>query len=111
LSQAISSYQADASTQPDLFQAIEALTACFQGLTPSDDDMFDDIENDQESRLAAITATRSDLRMVHLRQRCEQRITEVIQGWKGDSEIGDVRFVKPNMLIPRLSTDWSRLAH
>lgn len=84
---------------------MEALTACFKGLSPSDDDMFENDEEGDESRLTAVKIARSDARMMQLRQQCEQAITGVIQVWKGDSEIGEASRINE----PRLMFSQSRL--
>jgi hypothetical protein len=72
-----------------LVQSMNALTACFRGLSPSDDDMFDSLDGDDEAKNAAVAIARQDPGMVALRQRTEQAISGVVQVWSGDSEVAD----------------------
>ncbi|BEJ13429.1 hypothetical protein CspHIS471_0306030 [Cutaneotrichosporon sp. HIS471] len=73
----------------DLVQAMNSLTACFKGFSPSDDDMFDSLDGDDEAKDAAMMEARKAPSTVALRQRAEQAITAVIQVWNGDSEVAD----------------------
>lgn len=72
-----------------LVQAMNSLTACFKGLSPSDDDLFDSLEGDDEAKTAAISVARADPSMVALRQRTEGAISGVVQVWNGDAEVAD----------------------
>lgn len=72
-----------------LVPAMNALTACFKGLSPSDDDMFDLTESDESARNESITVARSQPVMVDLRQRTESAIQGVVGVWTGDSEVAD----------------------
>jgi hypothetical protein len=75
---------------------MNALAACFKGLSPSDDDMFDLDDGDETTdKAAAVAAARSDPTMLSLRGRIESAITAVVQVWSGDAEVADVsvRFV------------------
>ena len=78
--------------QPVLLQAIEAMTACFKGLWPSDDDMFDLVDEtvDPKDKQAAVAAARLDGRAIALRERIERSVASVVQVWTGDGEIADV---------------------
>jgi hypothetical protein len=71
---------------------MNALTACFKGLSPSDDDIFDLTESDADKD-AAVRMVRDDPRMVSLRSRVEQGIAGVVQVWNGDGEVADVGLV------------------
>lgn len=84
-----------------LVQAIGAMTACFKGLSPADDDIFDLTEgsDDGTDKQDAIDAARQDERMIALRQRIERAVARVIQVWSGDGEVADVSgasFIKPS---------------
>lgn len=72
-----------------LVQAMYALTACFKGLAPSDDDMFDSLDEDDEVKAEAIRLARADPSMIALRQRAEEAFTGVVQVWNGDAEVAD----------------------
>jgi hypothetical protein len=76
------------AAQPALVQGMNGLAACFKGLSPSDDDIFDLEEKAGDEE--AVAAAREDLRMVSLRRRIEQAITSVVQVWNGDGEVADV---------------------
>ncbi|CAK9779796.1 ARM repeat-containing protein [Cutaneotrichosporon oleaginosum] len=81
--------QAVATREPaSLVQAMNALTACFKGLSPSDDEIFD-VDYDDQAKQTAIATARSDPAMVALRQRAEQAFTAVVQVWNGDAEVAD----------------------
>lgn len=75
-----------------LVQTMHALTACFKGLAPSDDEMFDlsDAEPSSVDKDAAVKTVRQDPRMVALRSRTEEAIRAVVRVWNGDGEIADV---------------------
>ncbi|KAK4687604.1 importin-13, partial [Tremellales sp. Uapishka_1] len=90
LSQAVTSAHADiVSAQPALIQTMNALTACFKGLSPSEDDIFETSEEDDEEKTRLIGAAREDPRMILVRTRIEQGINGVVQVWNGDSEVAD----------------------
>lgn len=72
-----------------LVPAMNALTACFKGLSPSDDDMFDLSEDDETERNQGIAIARAQPVMIDLRQRTESAIQGVVQVWNGDSEVAD----------------------
>jgi hypothetical protein len=66
------------TAQPALVQSMNALAACFKGLSPSDDDMFDLDDGDETTdKAAAVAAARSDPTMLSLRGRIESAITAV----------------------------------
>ncbi|KAL1406931.1 hypothetical protein Q8F55_006343 [Vanrija albida] len=90
LGQAVSAGQSNpVDAAPLLVQAMNSLTACFKGLSPSDDDMFDSLEGDDEVKEAAINAARADPGMVALRQQAENAISGVVTVWNGDGEVAD----------------------
>lgn len=90
LGQAVTAAHANPTdAAPQLVQAMNALTACFKGLSPSDDDMFDSLDGDDETKAAAMTVARADPGMIALRQRTEQAISGVVQVWNGDGEVAD----------------------
>lgn len=66
-----------------LLQSINALAACFKGLAPSEDEMFDTDEAPKD-----ITSARDRLQI--LRQRIEGGVMGVIGVWQGDGEVADV---------------------
>lgn len=68
---------------------MNALTACFKGLSPSEDDMFETSADDEAAKNAAIARARADPGMTALRQQTEQAISAVVQVWNGDSEVAD----------------------
>ncbi|RXK39632.1 hypothetical protein M231_03134 [Tremella mesenterica] len=88
---AIRASQTDATAaQPLLVHALHALTACFKGLTPSDDDIFDLTDDDElEQKEIAVKRLRMDQRMFGLRLRIEQVVEGAVQVWNGDGEIAD----------------------
>jgi len=75
-----------------LVQAINALTACFKGLSPSDNDIFDlaDMEDDGSDKQDAVDAIRRDALMIALRTRIERSVAGVVRVWSGDGEVADV---------------------
>lgn len=74
----------DASTEPALLvQNMNALVACFKGLSPSEDDIFEENTNAEDVALARPLVQ-------NLRQRIEQSITNVVAVWNGDGEVADV---------------------
>lgn len=66
-----------------LLQSINALAACFKGLAPSEDEMFDTDDTPRN-----ITNARD--RLQGLRQRIEGGVVGVIGVWQGDGEVADV---------------------
>lgn len=78
-----------ADATPLLVQSMNALTACFKGLSPSDDDMFDSLDGDDDVKAAAIATARADPGMTALRAQTEQAISGVVAVWNGDSEVAD----------------------
>ncbi|RSH89503.1 hypothetical protein EHS25_002053 [Saitozyma podzolica] len=78
--QALSPPDAIGPVEPALVQSMNALAACFKGLSPSDDDMFDLDDGDETTdKAAAVAAARSDPTMLSLRGRIESAITAVVQ--------------------------------
>ena len=67
-----------------LLHSMNALAACFKGLAPSEDEMFDTDESPKD-----ITLARE--RLQGLRSRVEGAIMGVIGVWQGDGEVADVR--------------------
>ena len=78
------------------------MTACFKGLSPSDDDIFDlaDEEDDGTSKQDAVNTARVHDRMLALRTRIECTVARVVQVWRGDGEVADVR--RSNFLVCNL---------
>nr|XP_031862141.1 uncharacterized protein CI109_002554 [Kwoniella shandongensis]KAA5529213.1 hypothetical protein CI109_002554 [Kwoniella shandongensis] len=91
INQAVSAVQQDpVNAQPVLIQSAAALTACFKGLAPSDDDMFDTAdEEDDKEKEERVKIAREDQRMILLRTRVEGAVSGVVQVWNGDAEIAD----------------------
>ncbi|KAK8844673.1 hypothetical protein IAR55_006522 [Kwoniella newhampshirensis] len=89
--QAVSAAQQDpVNAQSILIQSTAALTACFRGLAPSGDDMFDTAdEEDGDEKEERVRLVREDQRMVLLRTRVEGAVAEVVQVWNGDTEVAD----------------------
>ncbi|KAL7420320.1 hypothetical protein Q5752_005289 [Cryptotrichosporon argae] len=88
----VSAAQADlVNARPLLVQSMNALTACFKGLSPSEDDIFDALDDDEVSgsKNMAISAARADAGMTQLRARTEQAVADVVQVWDGDAEVAD----------------------
>ena len=82
----------DAGDQATLLISMAALTACFKGLSPNDDDMFDlESEDTQEEKDMVVQAVRTDPSLVTLRQHVESTIQKIVGYWNGDSEVADVR--------------------
>jgi len=78
--------------QDDLLNGVNCLAACFKGLSPSDDDIFDlDTEEEELRREQGIRAAREDERMIRLRLQIEDAISRVVQIWQGDADMADVR--------------------
>ena len=82
---------ASSSDSASLIQNLSALTACFKGMSPNDDDIFD-LDEAPEENTEAIETAREDDGLVHLRAGLEQAIAKTVEGWNGDGEIGDVGF-------------------
>ena len=78
-----------------MVKSMSALTACFRGLSPNDDDMFD-LESDDtsEERDKAVAAVRDDPVLVSLRHRIESAIQSVVQVWNGDSDVAEVSWTR-----------------
>lgn len=94
LDKAVSNTRINAAAgQPQLIQAITALTACFKGLSPSDDDIFDlaDVDDDGTDKQDAVDAIRDHSHLIALRIRIEGAVNGVVQVWSGDGEVADVR--------------------
>ena len=91
LSQAVLTFQSNPEAQPLLVQNMNALTASFKGLSPSDDDWFDMTEDGPSSEeiAEATRVARTDPRMVTLRTNIELAIQSVVQVWNGDGEVAD----------------------
>jgi hypothetical protein len=94
LSQAISSARSDPQTsQPILVQSLNCLTACFKGLSPSDDEMWDLNEDEEvvERRKRDTEVVRGDVRIMELRGGIESALSSLVSVWNGDNEVADVR--------------------
>lgn len=74
----------DAAQDPAaLVQCMHALVACFKGLSPSEDDIFEEgVDTEAIARARPLVQP--------LRQRIEQSVTNVVAGWNGDGEVADV---------------------
>lgn len=80
-----------AEAQPILVQTMNALTASFKGLSPSDEDIFDLVdETEGIDKDEAVKAIRDALPMQQMRGSIEQAIAGVVQVWNGDAEVADV---------------------
>jgi hypothetical protein len=75
--------------ETSLVSNIDALAACFRGLTPSEDDIFD-ADEDTVANDNRIREVKVDPRLAHIRQRAEQSIAAVVGVWAGDGEVADV---------------------
>ncbi|WWD06250.1 hypothetical protein V865_004336 [Kwoniella europaea PYCC6329] len=94
IAQALQQYSVDpTNAQPALVQSTAALTACFKGLSPSEDEMFDTTdEGDEAAREEAIALTREDPRIVELRRGIENAVeglVGVVGRGEGDAEVAD----------------------
>ena len=79
-----------------LVNAIDALTACFKGLTPSEEDIFDvPDEDEQAKRDAATMQARSDGRIIDLRSALEMCMQGLVHVFQGDGEVADVSWINP----------------
>ncbi|WVR03182.1 hypothetical protein IAU60_000173 [Kwoniella sp. DSM 27419] len=88
ISTAIQAYSSDpANAQPALIQSTACLTACFKGLSPSEDDIFDTSDEDESEREEKVKIAREDSRMVALRQGIESAIEGLVGIWSGDIEV------------------------
>ena len=75
-----------------MITSMSALTACFRGLSPSDDDMFDlETEDTSAERDKAVLAVREEQTVVSLRHKIESTVQAVVRAWNGDSDVADVR--------------------
>lgn len=93
LLQAISVARSDPKTsQPLLMQALDSLTACFKGLSPADDEIFDLSEDEAslKARTEGTQAAKVDPRIQLLRSRIEQAVSGIIAVWSGDGDVADV---------------------
>lgn len=75
--------------QPLLIQTINSLTACLKGLSPSDDEIFDAVDGEDQKE-EEVKRVRGDERMARLREKTFVAIEGVVGVWNGDSEIADV---------------------
>jgi hypothetical protein len=80
--------------QHALVQSLNALTACFRGLSPPDDEMWDltEDEEDVSARTQATELARQDGRIQELRGNIELALSNLVVVWNGDSEVADVSF-------------------
>lgn len=87
---AVSTSQTNAAeAQSLLIQTINSLTACLKGLSPSDDEIFDPAD-DEDQKGEEVKRVRGDERMARLRERIYMAIEGVVGVWNGDSEVADV---------------------
>jgi hypothetical protein len=73
-----------------LIQVISALTACFKGLAPSEDDIFDGpSEEEQAEKEKLVLLSRQNERMVDLRRSVEQCLNGLV-AVSGEPEVSEV---------------------
>lgn len=101
LGQAISASRSDpVNSQPALVQSLNALTACFKGLSPSDDEMWDLTEDEEDvaRRNEGIRVAREhDPRIRDLRANIETSLSSLVSVWNGDGEVADVSPPSPRI--------------
>ncbi|KAJ9116745.1 hypothetical protein QFC20_000680 [Naganishia adeliensis] len=81
-----------AATAPDAARAIsmhqlQALTACANGLTPAEEDMFDLDPDATASTARSLEATRNDPRLQQIRNRILHAVSRVMDTWSQDTEM------------------------
>jgi hypothetical protein len=82
-------------------QQLETLTACANGLTPSDEDMFDLEPEETALTSRALETCRQDERLVRLREGILQTVSKVIEIWGADVEVASVSVVSYDVLVPQ----------
>jgi hypothetical protein len=82
--------QAPDAAKTIAMQQLETLTACANGLTPSDEDMFDLEPEETASTSRALETCRQDERLVKLREGILQTVSKVIEIWGADVEVASV---------------------
>lgn len=80
-------------------QQLETLTACANGLTPSDEDMFDLEPEETASTSRALEMCRQDSRLVRLREGILQTVSKVIEIWGADVEVASVSVISVSRTI------------
>lgn len=93
LGQAITASRSNpVDSQPALVQSLNALTACFKGLSPSDDEMWDLTEDEEDIavRNEGTRLAREDGRINELRGNIESALSTLVSVWNGDGEVADV---------------------
>jgi hypothetical protein len=69
---------------------LQALTACANGLTPAEEDMFDLDPDATASTARNLEATRNDPRLQQIRDRILQAVSRVMNTWSQDTEMATV---------------------
>jgi len=69
---------------------METLTACANGLTPSDEDMFDLDPEETATTSRSLEASRHEPEMAKLREGILKAVSRVIEIWGNDIEIASV---------------------
>jgi hypothetical protein len=82
--------QAPEAARTIAIQQMETLTACANGLTPSDEDMFDLDPEETATTSRSLETSRHDPEMAKLREGILQAVSRVIEIWGNDIEIASV---------------------
>jgi hypothetical protein len=69
---------------------LQALTACANGLTPAEEDMFDLDPDATADTARTLEATRGDSRLQQIRERILQAVSRVMETWSQDAEMATV---------------------
>jgi hypothetical protein len=71
-------------------QQLETLTACANGLTPSDEDMFDLEPEETATTSLLLEQSRQNGDLVKLRTELLEAVTKILEIWGGDIEVASV---------------------
>ena len=84
-------------SQPALVQSLNSLTACFKGLSPSEDEMWDLTEDEEDvaRRNESVRVAKETDRIRKLRGGIEAALSTVVGVWNGDGEVADVSSPSP----------------
>jgi hypothetical protein len=85
-----SNIQAPEAARTIAMQQMETLTACANGLTPSEEDMFDLDPEDTVSTSLALELSRQHADVAKLRGGILQAVSRVIEIWGADVEVASV---------------------
>lgn len=69
---------------------LQALTACANGLTPAEEDMFDLDPDATASAARSLEITRHDSRLQQMRDRILHSVSKVMDIWSQDAEMATV---------------------